>query len=305
MAQHYNTIIIGAGTAGLTAALYTARSALSVLVVEEQLAGGQIIYAPDVENYPGIEKTSGFDFIQTLQKQAESFGAVMLNGTPENYRLDSQPKSITVNGEVYESDTVILANGVERRRLGCPGEDQFAGKGISYCATCDGSFFRGKTVCVVGGGNTAVEDALYLANLCEKVYLIHRRDEFRASPITVESAKKESKIEFILNSQVKQVHGEERVGSVTLVDKDKKETELVVSGVFVAVGLKPKNAVLGNGLQLTEDGYIQAGEDCKTNLPGVFTAGDTRNKQLRQLVTAAADGAVAASNAAVYIRELL
>jgi len=295
-------IVIGAGTAGLSAALYAARAGLAVLVLENKMTGGQIVYSPEVENYPGIESVSGFEFTDTLRRQAEKFGAVIQNEVPVSFVLTESPKRIVTENTEYTSDTVIIANGAEHRKLGCPGETEFTGKGVSYCATCDGAFFRGKDVCIVGGGNTALDDALYLAKLCRKVYLIHRRDAFRASAVTVNSVLSNEHIEFIPNTQVKEIRGDQRVSSVLLAGKDGTESELDVSAVFVAVGLEPKNDVLSDQIEL-ENGYIAAGEDCRTNVPGVFAAGDTRAKLLRQLVTAAADGAVAATQASLFLQE--
>ncbi len=304
LVEHYQVVIIGGGTAGFSAALYAARSGLSVLVVENNLPGGQIVTSPDVENYPGIEHISGFDFVETLKRQAESFGAQLLSGQPSEYALSGTKKTLTVSGKTITADTVIIANGAKHRKLGCPGEEEFSGRGVSYCATCDGAFFRGKDVCIVGGGNTALDDALYLAKLCRKVYLVHRRDSFRASAVTVDAVLKHEKIEFIPNSQVKQIRGGMKVESVILVDKQGNESERKVDGVFVAVGLQPENKEFAPEVTLDEAGYIVADESCKTNLPGVFVAGDTRTKLLRQLVTAAADGAVAATQAAQYLQEL-
>lgn len=302
MANHYQVAIIGAGTAGLTAALYAARSGLSVLVAENRAAGGQIVASPEVENYPGVEKISGIEFIETLRKQAEKFGAVLINGETKSFRLETSPKAFLLDNKKYSADTVVLANGARHRKLGCSGEERLTGRGVSYCAACDGAFFRGKDVCVVGGGNTALIDALYLARFCKKVYLIHRRNEFRASGITVEKVMKNKTIIFIPDTQVKEIRGENKVSSVLLTEKSGKETELVLDAVFVAVGLNPENDAFAGQITL-EDGYIKAGEDCKTNLPGVFAAGDTRTKFLRQLVTAAADGAVAATQAESYLRK--
>ena len=298
----YQTIIIGAGTAGLTAALYAARSGLSVLIVENKLPGGQIINSPEVENYPGIESVSGFEYTQTLQRQAENFGAVFTNGEIEKFDLRSSPKKFLLGGKTVTVDTAIIANGAEHRKLGCPGEERLTGRGVSYCATCDGAFFRGKEVCIVGGGNTALDDALYLAKICKKVYLVHRREGLRASAVTVHAVMKNEKIVFIPNTQLGEIRGENRVESVLLVEKSGKETVLPVDAVFIAVGLNPHNEIFSDQIEL-EDGYIKAGEDCKTNLSGVFVAGDTRTKFLRQLVTAAADGAVAAAQAAAYLQE--
>ncbi|MGI5896382.1 MAG: thioredoxin-disulfide reductase [Oscillospiraceae bacterium] len=303
MAEHVQVLIIGAGTAGLSAAIYAARQTLNVLVIENKMTGGQIVNSPDVENYPGIEAVSGYEFTETLLKQAKSFGAKVISAVPTRYQLTGKPKHVFVGEQDYTADTVILANGAEHRKLGCPGEERLAGRGVSYCATCDGAFFRGKEVCIVGGGNTALDDALYLAKLCKKVRLIHRRDAFRASAGTVERVLKNEVIEFIPNTQVKEILGENKVTAVQLVDKDGKETELATDAVFVAVGLKPDNGIFAPEVALSEDGYILADESCKTNVEGVFVAGDTRTKLLRQLVTAAADGAVAATQAANYLME--
>ncbi|PWL72780.1 MAG: thioredoxin-disulfide reductase [Clostridiales bacterium] len=303
MAEHVQVLIIGAGTAGLSAAIYAARQALSVLVIENKMTGGQIVNSPDVENYPGIEAVSGYEFTEALLKQAKSFGAKVISAAPTRYQLAGKPKHVFAGGEDYTADTVIIANGAEHRKLGCPGEERLAGRGVSYCATCDGAFFRDKEVCIVGGGNTALDDALYLAKLCKKVRLIHRRDAFRASAGTVERVLKNEIIEFIPNTQVKEILGENKVTAVKLVDKDGKETELTTDAVFVAVGLKPDNGIFAPEVALSEDGYILADESCKTNVEGVFAAGDTRTKLLRQLVTAAADGAVAATQAANYLME--
>lgn len=303
MAEHVQVLIIGAGTAGLSAAIYAARQTLSVLVIENKMTGGQIVNSPDVENYPGIEAVSGYEFTEALLKQAKSFGAKVISAAPTRYQFAGKPKHVFAGGEDYTADTVIIANGAEHRKLGCPGEERLAGRGVSYCATCDGAFFRDKEVCIVGGGNTALDDALYLAKLCKKVRLIHRRDAFRASAGTVERVLKNEIIEFIPNTQVKEILGENKVTAVKLVDKDGKETELTTDAVFVAVGLKPDNGIFAPEVALSEDGYILADESCKTNVEGVFAAGDTRTKLLRQLVTAAADGAVAATQAANYLME--
>ena len=300
--KHYQVIIIGAGIAGLTAAIYAARSFLRVLVLENKVMGGQIVVALEVCNYPGIPDISGYELTDLIRKQAESFGTEFLNCEASDYHFDQTPKSIKINGEIYSADTVIIANGAERRKLGCPGEDRLIGRGVSYCATCDGSFFRGKEVCVVVGGDTALEDALYLANLCSKVTLIHRRDSFRANAKTVKAVLSNEKIVFIPNSQVKEILGDNKVTSVKLTG-NQGEQMIETSAVFIAVGFNPNNGAFASQIKLSEEGYIIADESCKTNLEGVFAAGDTRTKLLRQLVTAASDGAVAASQAANYLAD--
>lgn len=298
-------IIIGAGTAGLTAALYARRAGLDVLVLESGFYGGQIANTPEVENYPAIPKISGFDFSQALYDQVSGLGAQVKFEAVTAASLTGEVKSVSTAKNTYEAKTVIVANGAQRRKLGCPGEEQFSGRGVSYCATCDGSFFRGKEVAIVGGGNTALEDAIYLAGICSKVYLIHRRDAFRGNDILVKAVESRPNIEICWNSVPSAITGDQSVTGCRLTDtKTGENRELAVSAVFVAIGLVPDNAIWGGAVQLDPSGYILAGEDCRTNLPGVFVAGDTRTKPLRQLVTAAADGAVAAFEAGNYLASL-
>ncbi|MBC8570395.1 thioredoxin-disulfide reductase [Zongyangia hominis] len=298
-------LIIGAGTAGLSAAIYGIRSGLSVLVIEQMIYGGQIANTPDVENYPGIASISGFEFAQNIYNQAVALGAEVVYETPVQVELNGDIKRVITDQNTYEGRCVIIANGVERRKLGCEGEERLSGRGVSYCATCDGAFYKGKDVCIVGGGNTALEDALYLSNNCKKVHLIHRRDAFRASKIIVDSVLSRDNIEIHYDSVVDKIEGKDVVESVVLSNKKTGErTEIPCQGVFIAVGLVAKNHLFAGVVETDEGGYIKAGEDCHTNLPGVFAAGDTRTKSVRQLVTAAADGAVAAMEAANYVGEV-
>lgn len=297
-------LIIGAGTAGLSAAIYGIRSGHSVTVIEQLIHGGQIANTPEVENYPGIARISGYEFAENLLSQAKGLGASIVYETPSSVELDGAVKRVITDKGTHEGRALIIANGVERRKLGCEGEEHFSGRGVSYCATCDGAFYRGKEVCIVGGGNTALEDALFLANICSKVHLIHRRDAFRASKIIVDAVKARGNVVLHYDSVVTRIAGEQTVSEVTVKNlKSNKEMLIPCQGIFVAVGLVAKNELFGAYVALDEGGYIAAGEDCHTSLPGVYAAGDTRTKGLRQLITAASDGAVAAVEAANYIGE--
>ena len=242
---------------------------------------------------------------RSLYEQVTGLGIEVRLEEPVSYQLDAPAKAVATARGLYEAKAVIVANGVKRRTLGCPGEERLAGRGVSYCATCDGAFFQGAEVAIVGGGNTALEDALFLSNNCAAVHLIHRRDQFRGSSILAEAVKKRQNIHLHLNSVVEEITGEEKVAGARLRDVTTgEETRLELSGVFVAVGLAPDNAAFAGQLALDGAGYIQAGEDCRTNLAGVFAAGDTRTKEVRQIITAAADGAVAALGAANYVNSL-
>ena len=290
----YDIVIIGGGPAGLTAALYARRAGLSPIVLEQTVYGGQVANTPEVENYPGIPSISGVDLAMALYDQVAALGVEVRLEAPTGFRLEGGTKEILTAKGSYTAGAVIIANGAKRRKLSCPGEDRLAGRGVSYCATCDGAFFRGQEVAIVGGGNTALEDALFLAGNCSAVHLIHRRDAFRGSQILAEAVH--------YNAVVEEILGEDRVSGVRLRDTVTGEEELLpVAGAFVAIGLVPDNAAFAGQLAMDEAGYLVAGEDCRTSLPGVFAAGDTRTKEVRQIVTAAADGAVAAVHAASYL----
>lgn len=293
----YDIIIIGAGPAGMTAAIYGKRAGKSVLVLEAKSYGGQIINTPDIENYPAAAHISGFDFATKLYEQAKELGAEFRFERATGIK-DGEVKTVITAKNSYEAKTVIIATGSENRKLGADNESELVGRGVSYCATCDGAFFRKKTVAVVGGGNTALEDALYLADIAEKVYLIHRRDGFRGDEATAEKLRARDNVEFILNSRVTKLTAEKKLKSIEITNNDGNVTELEVSGLFVAVGRVPENTEFANVIDLDEAGYAIAGEDCRTKTPGIYVAGDNRTKQLRQLVTAAADGAAAATAAA-------
>lgn len=299
----WDIIIIGAGPAGMTAAIYARRAAKSVLVLEALSYGGQIINTPDIENYPVAAHISGFDFATKVYEQAKALGAEFKFQKAVAIEDNGEEKTVRTTKNEYSAKAVIIATGSENRKLGVEGEDKLVGRGISYCATCDGAFYRGKTVAVVGGGNTALEDALYLADLAEKVYLIHRREEFRAEASTVERVKSRENVELVLNSVVKSLTADKQLTAVEVVDKNGETRTLEVSGLFVAVGRIPENQNFARVIALDSAGYALSGENCHTDTPGVFVAGDNRVKEVRQLVTATADGAVAATEAIKYLNQ--
>lgn len=301
-----DVIIVGAGTAGLSAAIYTVRAGKKALVIEAASYGGQIINTPDIENYPGIAHISGFDFATGLYNQAKDLGAeIKFERVTEIVDKGSIKLVKTSQGE-YECKAVILATGAKNRPLGLSNEKELVGKGVSYCATCDGMFYRNKVVAVNGGGNTALEDAQFLSNYCKKVYLVHRRDKFRADEKEVERLKAKDNVEFVLNSTISRLNEDETgLVSIDVVDKNNGETRNIeISGLFVAIGQAPDNTAFDNVAHLDEKGYIKAGEDMKTGTDGIFTAGDCRTKTVRQLTTAASDGATAALAACGYIDSL-
>ncbi len=303
MADIFDLMIIGGGPAGYTAALYGARAGLTVGLMEKLAPGGQMGTTDMVDNYPGFpEGINGFELAMKMKAGAERFGARTISAEVTGLELSGDIKTLQTPKEVYKARTVVLATGAQPRELGLPHERELRGKGVSYCATCDGMFYRGKTVAVVGGGNTAVADALYLSRLCEKVYVIHRRDKLRAPQIQQQNLEMAGNVEFVWDSIVKELRFEERLTGLVTEDKNTGECrELSCAGVFIAVGQVPETELFKGQVQLDEAGYVSAGEDCRTNIPGVFAAGDLRAKPLRQIVTAAADGAVAATAAQEYL----
>ena len=294
-------IIIGSGPAGLSAAIYGIRANLNLLVIEKDYEGtGQIALSSKVDNYLGLPGLDGYSMGEQFRQHAVDFGVNFLEATVTEISQDANDKHWivkTADGAVNEAKAIIYAAGAVHRHLGVPGENEFAAKGVSYCATCDGAFYRGKVTAVVGGGDTALDDALYLSALCEKVYLIHRRDAFRAAEITVGRVKSKENIELVLNSQVEEILGSDRVNSVRLVGG----RVLDIDGIFIAAGSVPVSRVVPECVEKNEAGYIIADETGVTSAPGFFAAGDVRTKALRQVVTAVSDGANTATAAAHYI----
>ncbi len=297
----YDIAIVGAGPAGLTAAIYALRAAKKVLVFEAKSYGGQIINAPDIENYPTYAHISGVDFATKLYNQAKDLGAEVVFEKVESIREEDGKKIVKTEESEYIVKAIILANGSEERKLGLDNEDELVGKGVSYCATCDGAFYKGKKVAVVGGGNTALLDVLYLADLVEKVYLIHRREEFRGDESTVKRLEEKENVEFLLNSQIAKLNAGESLESIEVKDNDGNIKNIEVDGLFVAIGRTPENESFAGLVELDDRGYVVAGEDCHTSAAGVFVAGDNRSKEVRQLVTATSDGAIAAEEAVKFI----
>lgn len=300
----YDIIIIGAGPAGMTASIYARRALKKVLVLEAVSYGGQIINTLDIENYPVEFHISGFDFSTKLYNQAVELGAEFI--FEKCIKVDKNDSSFEVftTSSKYQCKSLIIATGADNRKLGLDKEVEFIGKGLSYCATCDGAFYKKRDVAVVGGGNTALEDALYLSNICNKVYLIHRRAEFRGDISVVEKIKGKNNIEIIYNSNVSKLIGDERLNSIEISYLDGSKKDISVSGLFVAIGKIPENENFKDIIKVDDNGYIIAGEDCHTNIDGIFVAGDNRTKMLRQLVTATSDGAIAATEAIHYLENM-
>ena len=294
--------IIGAGPAGLAAAIYVQRAGKHAVLFEAQSYGGKIINVQKIANYPAIKEISGYEFATNLYEQAVALGAEVKTARVAGIEDKGDFKVLKTSEGDFETRAVIIATGASNKPLGVDNEEDFLGKGVSYCATCDGAFFKGRDVAVVGGGDTAFEDALFLTNYCNKVYLIHRRDEFKANETTVAELKSKSNVEFVLNSTVQELKGTNKLESIVVVDTDGNRRTIEVAGLFVAVGQAPSNTAFLNVVKLDKVGFIEAEEDCLTNTPGVFVAGDTRTKKVRQLTTACADGAVAALAACSYIK---
>lgn len=298
----YDLIIIGSGPAGLSAAVYGVRAGLNLLVLEKNpMSGGQVLNTYEVDNYLGMPGISGFDMGTEFRKHADKLGVNFITAQVRSITDHGESKIVHTRKEDYEARAVLVATGAEHAKLGVPGEEELAGMGVSYCATCDGAFFRGKTVAVVGGGDVALEDAIYLARTCEKVYLIHRRDELRGARILQDELKSLPNAEILYSHTVVEIQGEDMVESLLLKNVSTGETSsLAVAGVFIAVGIHPDTELVRELVSCDETGYILAGEDCATDKPGIYVAGDVRRKPLRQIVTAVADGANAAVSASMY-----
>lgn len=298
----YDTIIIGGGPAGYTAALYAVRAGLDTLVLEKFSAGGQMTQTQQIDNYPGYEEgIDGFTLGYKMQQSAERFGSKTMQTEVLSADLKASPKKVTTDMGDFFAKTVIIATGADHRHLGIEDEEKLIGMGVAYCAACDGMMYRGKTVAVVGGGNSAAADALLLSKICEKVYVIHRRDTMRATKIYHDPLMKEKNIEFKWNSQVDKLLYDEKIKGVVLKNKDGSTQEISLDGLFVSIGRNPATELFRDQLELDSSGYIVADESTKTNLPGVFAVGDVRTKAVRQIITAAADGAVAAHFAEEFI----
>lgn len=298
----YDIIVVGGGTAGMTAAIYASRAGKSVLLLESENFGGQITSAPKVENYPGIKSISGSEFADDLYTQTKDLGVkIELEGVTSIENIEGG-KKITTEYNAYNAKAVILATGGKHRHLGLEREEEMVGKGVSYCAVCDGAFFKNKEVAVVGGGSAALQSAGFLSNYCTKVYLIHRRDEFRGEKKLADSLREKENIEFVLNSTVEEIIGENVLNAIKVKNKLSGEiAEISVTGLFIAVGQQANNDIFRDIVELDNGGFIVAGEDCVTSCEGIYAAGDCRTKEVRQLTTAAGDGAVAALAACSYV----
>lgn len=293
MDKLYDLIIIGGGPAGLSAAVYAKRAKLDILVIERApIAGGQILNTSEVDNYLGLPGINGFELGMKFKEHAERFDITFTDGDIASVDFNGKEKVVNTDKASYRAKSVLIATGAAHRHLGVSGEEELQGMGVSYCATCDGMFFKGRITAVVGGGDVAVEDAIFLARMCEKVYVIHRREEFRAAKVLVDALKNCPNVEFVLDSTVEQIEGEDQVEAITVKNVNSGDTKkLSVDGVFIAVGMLPNTECFKGSVGMDKTGYIIAGEEGVTDTEGVFVAGDVRTKMLRQIVTAVSDGA--------------
>ena len=304
MSEIYDLAILGAGPAGITAAIYALRGKMNILWIDEKFAaGGQITDTYEIDNYPGMPGVSGMDLGEAMGEHARKLGAEPLREKVRSLdNLDQEIRIIRTKKHEYQAKAVILAMGAAHRKLGIPGEEELSGMGVSYCATCDGAFYKDRVVAVTGGGDVALEDAAFLSRLCKKVYIIHRRNEFRGTKILQDQILRCENVEILWDSVAEEILGEDEVTGLRIVDlKTEEKRDLDVDGVFVAVGMEPDTGLVKGVVKLDENGYVCAGEDCVTSIPGVFAAGDMRTKPLRQVVTAVADGANAALSAMKYL----
>lgn len=305
MGKKYDVAIIGGGPAGLTAGIYAARAGKSTAVIERGLIGGQITFTDSIDNFPAAPGMNGAEYAMKIQSQAESFGAeIIMDEITEVTAPETEGGTFKIkgNGDEYEATAVVLATGLDNRKMGISGEDGLISRGISFCAVCDGAFFRNKEVAVYGGGNTAVEDAAFLANICSKVTIIHRRDRFRAEQAVVDELKALDNVEFVMTSNVVGVNGDKALESITVKNNETGETkDIAVSALFVAIGKIPNGKPFVNLVATDEAGYFDIGESCEAGTPGVFVAGDGRSKELKQLTTAVSDGSIAATKACHYV----
>lgn len=299
----YDVAILGAGPAGMTAAVYASRAELSTVMIERGMPGGQVANTEDVENFPGFSLITGPELSSKMFEHSTKFGAEYKFGDVQSVTLDGNYKVIDLGTEKIRAKAVIIATGAEHKKIGVPGEEELAGKGISYCAVCDGAFFKERDLVVIGGGDSAVEEGIFLTKYANKVTVIHRRDELRAQKILQERAFNNEKMDFIWDTEIQSVNGESVVESVTLYDKNSEETyDFETNGVFIYIGLVPLTQPFENlGILNEKTGYVIANDEMETNVPGIFAAGDVREKTLRQIVTATGDGSIAAQNASEYV----
>lgn len=301
----YDVLIVGAGTAGMTAGIYVQRAGKKALVLDEKGYGGQIVNTATVENYPGFVNISGTEFTERIHEQAVELGVDFKVEKVKNAKKKGEVFVVSTGDSQYEVKSVIIATGVKNRELGIPGEEKFKGSGVSFCATCDGNFFKGRDIAIIGGGNTALEDAEVMSGIANKVYLVHRRDEFRGDNLTVKRLSVKDNVEFVLNSKPVEITGGFAVDGLKVENtEDGSQKTLKVDGIFVAVGQTPDNKAFEGLVKLDSAGYVDAGEDCVTSAEGIFVAGDCRTKKVRQLTTAASDGSVAAAGAVEYINRM-
>lgn len=300
----YDIIIIGAGPSGMTAGIYAKQARKNVLILEKEVYGGQILKADKVKNYPGFNEISGFEFATKLYNQLKDLKPeIKFEEVIEIKNYDEYKEVITKKG-TYKTKSIIIASGAQNRKLGLINEDKLIGKGVSYCAACDGMFFKDKEVAITGGGNSAIDDALYLSNIAKKVYVIYRQKEFRIDSINLSRLKEEENVSFILNSNIVDIDGDEKLENIVLKNNDtNEETTLNIDGLFIAIGHIPVSSMCNNIIDTDEKGYIISKEDCKTNIDGIFASGDIRIKDIRQLTTACSDGTVAALNACKYLNK--
>lgn len=306
MAKKYDVIVIGAGPGGMTAALYASRANLSVLMLDRGIYGGQMNNTAAIENYPGFKSILGPDLSKEMYESSTQFGAEYTYGTVEKIENNGVTKTVTTDMETYETKAIIIATGSEYKKLGAAGENEYGGRGVSYCAVCDGAFFKNKEVVVIGGGDSAIEEGLYLTQLASKVTVIHRRDELRAQKILQDRAFANDKMDFIWNAQVTTIEGDDKkVTGVTYIDKATGETkEVAASGVFIYVGIEPMTSAFGDLGILTDAGWIKTDDHMATSVPGIYAIGDVREKDLRQITTAVGDGGIAGQEVFKYLQSI-
>lgn len=301
----YDVIIIGAGPAGLAAGIYGKRAGFDILILDtSSISGGQILNTYEIDNYPGFPGASGQEVADAMRQHCDKLGVEFARGRVTSIIDNGSTKDLVTKKNTYTAKSIIIATGASNKKLGCPGEEELSGMGVSYCATCDGAFFKEKQVAVVGGGDVALEDAIYLSRFCTKVYLIHRRDEFRGAKVLQDQVKSTDNIEIIYDTVVNSINGTQSVESIAVQNtKTDVSSELKVDGIFIAVGTVPNTQILSGLVQMDDKGYVIADETCKTSCPGVFVAGDVRTKPLRQVLTATADGANAITSIQKYFSE--